>query len=908
MKIIKHMLLVVCLASLTNESYSQENSIELFAKEDTYVRGDSHGDSNFGNEQILFIKHNASPSFSRRGYLKFECPGDVINTASIVKATLDLHLDFVLSDMKLLVFKTDTDWNENTLTWNNDSNERIRQVGEIFIDTLDQDTTISIEIGSYIIEQLETGCSEIGLALVASSTSVDHIKISSSESSISPQLSILVNPTMDLPESPSSLSATAGIRDISLHWLAGSNTFGYLLKRVEDDGPLVFLDSLASGVVSYTDNNLSPETEYSYELTAFNPNGTSNAAVLDVLTKEDQAYTYYIDSSNGSDTNDGLTASSPWQTLDRVNSIMLSPGSRVLFKRGETWLGKLVPQGSGSREKPIRIGAYGEGSKPVLMGLDKNESYIIRLHNQEYYEIDDLELTYEDQTPNSTDENAKIAIYVSARDLGAVEHLHFTNLYLHDIENNMSGGDAALDTKRLGGIHLAITGTTTPTYFDDVLIEGCVFKNVDRGGFSNLSSWDERSAISTFGEDIIGTDGGSSRTDDWVPSLNIVFRHNRFEHIGGNGIIVRNANKPIVEYNYFYFNGEDISGNATFCFNTDSALFQFNEAAYTVFNTGDTDARGIDSDYRTKHTLIQYNYLHHNGNGGVVATGGPGGPTSLPRFNIAPIIRFNLIAENERQGIATSGNLKKMYVYNNVICASEAINDVLAIRHNAWSKAAGDSTFYYNNIFFYQGNEVTFKLDPSTNNFFHANTYFGIDEGSIPVLDSAKIIGDPGFEGDVSNVPLDVDFDFSKLENFKIKQGAKVFHTGCKIPDHDMGLRDFYGNTLNDLISIGIDQFEPSVQEPLGIGDLFDLSSDLRLFPMPTSHILNVDMNTLELVPSQTNVTVLDTSGKKLYYMTVEAGHKNFAISIRDAGLKNGLYILKVENGDKKWSRRFVIN
>ncbi len=102
-------------------------------------------------------------------------------------------------------------------------------------------------------------------------------------------------------------------------------------------------------------------------------------------------------------------------------------------------------------------------------------------------------------------------------------------------------------------------------------------------------------------------------------------------------------------------------------------VFQFNEAQRTVFNSGDTDARGIDSDFRTKNTIIQYNYLHDNGLGGVVATGGNevgGIPT---RFNLNTVIRYNIIENNARQGMHFSGNLIGCEVYNNIFYADDRL-------------------------------------------------------------------------------------------------------------------------------------------------------------------------------------------------------------------------------------------
>ena len=74
--------------------------------------------------------------------------------------------------------------------------------------------------------------------------------------------------------------------------------------------------------------------------------------------------TYYV-SNSGSDSNDGKSKSSSWQTLGKVNSASLAPGDTVLFKSGDSWYGQLTPK-SGSSSSRITYGAYGSENKPLI--------------------------------------------------------------------------------------------------------------------------------------------------------------------------------------------------------------------------------------------------------------------------------------------------------------------------------------------------------------------------------------------------------------------------------------------------------------------------------------------------------------------------------------------------------------
>jgi hypothetical protein len=91
--------------------------------------------------------------------------------------------------------------------------------------------------------------------------------------------------------------------------------------------------------------------------------------LLTILGLAASAKDYYI-SNSGSDSNSGTDPSSPWQTIDKVNSFRnFSSGDNILFKRGDTFYGSIIIFKSGSPGSPITYGAYGSGVKPVVTGF-----------------------------------------------------------------------------------------------------------------------------------------------------------------------------------------------------------------------------------------------------------------------------------------------------------------------------------------------------------------------------------------------------------------------------------------------------------------------------------------------------------------------------------------------------------
>lgn len=78
--------------------------------------------------------------------------------------------------------------------------------------------------------------------------------------------------------------------------------------------------------------------------------------------------TYYI-SNSGNDLNSGLSPYTAWRTLDRVNSITPLPGDKILFNRGDKWVGTIKINTSGTEDNPITFGSFGEGVAPVISGF-----------------------------------------------------------------------------------------------------------------------------------------------------------------------------------------------------------------------------------------------------------------------------------------------------------------------------------------------------------------------------------------------------------------------------------------------------------------------------------------------------------------------------------------------------------
>lgn len=115
-----------------------------------------------------------------------------------------------------------------------------------------------------------------------------------------------------------------------------------------------------------------------------------------IATRTGPPKIFYVSQSTGNDNWSGDAGgpngnTGPWKTLARA-SVDFIPGDTILLKRGDMWDEELHPRGSGTPEKPITIGAYGEGNRPVIDRQDfRKDLNGIRLADQAGFKITGIE-------------------------------------------------------------------------------------------------------------------------------------------------------------------------------------------------------------------------------------------------------------------------------------------------------------------------------------------------------------------------------------------------------------------------------------------------------------------------------------------------------------------------------------
>ena len=487
---------------------------------------------------------------------------------------------------------------------------------------------------------------------------------------------------------------------------------------------------------------------------------------------------FYVDPTLGLDTNDGSTPALAWQSLTKVNATTLQPGGALCFKSGGTWTGQLAPRGAGSTAAPITIDQYGTGNKPSI-SAGTSDLQALLLFNVQYIEVNNLELSNKKSGPGDYR-----GISVRGSDVGAVNHVTIRNCFVHDVTGavNWIGGDVADNqapwvtfqtgwdaSKRTGGIVVEVESKNgTKTWFNDVLIENNVVQDTSFGGivFKQLDGgygWGVR----------------SSATDaKFAPHTNIVVRGNYISQTntsyGCNAIYLTGAQHVVVERNVT----KDAGTSAIEIYNADDVKVQYNETFGTVKKAGGADYNGIDADRATTKTIIQYNYVHNNGDGILLCQ---------IAFGNA-IVRYNILVNNSRNGINLhSDSSATDEIYNNLFFIDGINSGNLTATSGGTAELA--ATYALSNNIFHStrsaASVVTGGGVSYANNLFDGVAAVGTaaQTGAAVFVNSAVRPS-----GDQSGPAL------SALAGLKVSAGSPAINHGVSIANN--GGVDFWGDTL----------------------------------------------------------------------------------------------------------------
>ncbi len=145
--------------------------------------------------------------------------------------------------------------------------------------------------------------------------------------------------------------------------------------------------------------------QYTATLTVTDEAGRTASASVSIEALARDGKTYYVDSEIGNDSNPGTDPEKPWRTATKaflgIHHTWYGPGDSVLFKRGQTFdleAGKVNP-GGWRTGYGYRLGAYGEGEKPLIRHVGTNTQPLVKFPNPGAVHITFMDLQFDGTSP-----------------------------------------------------------------------------------------------------------------------------------------------------------------------------------------------------------------------------------------------------------------------------------------------------------------------------------------------------------------------------------------------------------------------------------------------------------------------------------------------------------------------------
>ncbi|NVO20851.1 MAG: DNRLRE domain-containing protein [Bacteroidetes bacterium] len=575
-----------------------------------------------------------------------------------------------------------------------------------------------------------------------------------------------------LPLAPTGLVVTpVSQTQLDLGWVdASSNEEGFKIERKTGSGSYSEIASLGPNITSYSNTGLTANTAYTYRVYAYNVSGNSaysNEATASTLSPPQ--ITYYIDALNGSDGNTGLSEVTAWKTLTKVNATTFSANNRILFKAGQVWTGRLYPKGSGSAGFPIIIDMYGSGNKPLIDGNGMTGTGVVYLYNQQYWEINNLEVTNDAAVGDD-----RRGVRIEAENYGTANHIYLRNLNIHNIKGSI--GQNRSD-KRTSGIGYAIVdASTTDTHFNDILVENCVITSCDNQGIIT---------------ECVTDDGFDPYTPQWnaIKITNAVIRNNTISDISKNAMIIRLFEGGVVEHNVCFNTATAITGNTIFSASCSGTVFQYNEGYNNL--SPDYDGSLYDADLRSPNTYWQYSYSHDNAHGLFW--------TCTVQADVNVVCRYNISQNDHGNIFCINYPVNSCFVYNNTVYVPSTLSPLIISERNNGGSGARVYSFK-NNLIYNLSSSAAYDWTSGYSRTIDYNCFYGVHPSTEP-SDPHKVTGDPKLAGAGTGGT-----GIGSVNGYKLLSGSSCINKGTSISNN--GGFDYWGNPLyNGLPDIGAHEY-----------------------------------------------------------------------------------------------------
>lgn len=612
---------------------------------------------------------------------------------------------------------------------------------------------------------------------------------------------------------------------------------------------------------------------------------------------------YYLSSSTGNDNNNG-SQTQPWKTLSKLSNTTLGPGDTVYFKKGDTFRGHYVVNGSGTEGNLITFTSYGSGNQPIISGSshddgggDYREAILVTNHDNMVF--DGLEIqNHRTISRSGVGDLVSFGIRIEVSDSNVdLNNFSFRNMTFKNV------------------YALYWVDPADQNAFNDFEVSGLTFIS-SWGGIINNVIVEESyfTDLQRIGVHIKNTMGKTSTKRN----TNFVFRNNEFFQIGGTCVLPIRTENCLIENNIFNQPGAKTNdkmigrGSAVWNWYSINTIVQYNQA---VNAKGILDSHGIHVDHSNVDTFIQYNYMQDCEGGFVEILGG--NQRAVYRFNISVndgwrvnpnwVNSDHTIWLNDKIGGQSGHPSYDSYIYNNTVVINKSGNDAFdtAIDIN------GQNTRIFNNIFYAVngsgiGNQQGNYSDPSlmmTNNLFFGNirnNFKTIDANRIevnPVFFNEQSGDQYGFQIDASSQAIDAGAAYTgNYAHPAIPVDASTIFANLE----EYPTVDFFGNSLSGDSTPNIGASNAKNGE-ITLSNKSDISTEKVYIQNP----IISDKVVLHGVNKSYQYALVDILGRTKQQGFLEAQKDEI---ILDESLNPGIYLLQLRDKTNTITSKIVVN
>ncbi|MAV04153.1 MAG: hypothetical protein CMC31_00625 [Flavobacteriaceae bacterium] len=409
--------------------------------------------------------------------------------------------------------------------------------------------------------------------------------------------------------------------------------------------------------------------------------------------------TYYFDSVNGSDLNQGISSEKPFRTLNKINEIDFNSGDSILLSNGSYFSGniKLIDKND------IHISNYNNQEKTYPIINSKGHIAGVYIENSSNISVTNIQVTangggvieeYENLSTNKiTDKaimRAGILVNVSKKKIFKnilIDNVIVSNVFFEDLgfKRDPSEVRTSMGTQAYG-FGIRFFNSSQSGSIEDIIVSNCFIENVGHTGIKMTSSIGNR-------------------------FKNIEVSNNRLLRTGGPSIQFSRVEDLHVYGNEVKFSGSPDDtrkwgrGSGLWTWGSSNVLIEKNSFMYA---NGPADSAGVHIDFNCDNVIIQHNLSVGNAGGFIEILGN--NYNCSYRYNISVNDGHRIKGQNnafqEGKTFWLSGFIGRgrerngpfnSYIYNNTIYVKEDIISKIAV------DKASNGVLVANNIFHIEG-------------------------------------------------------------------------------------------------------------------------------------------------------------------------------------------------------------